>query len=62
LQEKNDNIFYISFLDGVYSNILLADDEAGGKLSIQRGEIKKLLKKNSRSYWVNTAGIETLFS
>ncbi len=62
LQEKNDNIFYISFLDGVYSNILLADDEVRGKLSIQRGEIKKLLKKNSRSYWVNTAGIETLFS
>lgn len=61
LSEKDKNIFYIAFLDGNYSNILLSDDYVRGKLKIQRKEIKKFLKKNPNNYWVNTNGLKELF-
>lgn len=61
LKETNLNIFFISFLDGSYSNIFLSDNKAGNKLKIQRKEIKKYLKKNLNNYWLNTAGFKTLF-
>ncbi|MDO9399775.1 MAG: DpnII family type II restriction endonuclease [bacterium] len=60
LSEKDKNIFYIAFLDGNYSNILLGDDHVRGKLKIQRQEIKKFLKKNPNNYWVNTDGLKEL--
>lgn len=62
LKEKNNNISYISFLDGSYSNILIGDSKAGDKLKTQRKEIKKYLENNPNNYWLNTAGFKTLFS
>ncbi len=62
LKEKNKNISYVSFLDGSYSNIVLADSRAGEKLKTQRKEIKKYLKKNTNNYWLNTKGFKSLFS
>lgn len=61
LKEQNENISYIAFLDGSYSNILLGDEDGGDKLTIQRKEIKKCLLRNPRSFWVNTTGFEALF-
>ncbi len=61
LSEKN-NISYISFLDGKYSNILLGNNRGGDKITTQRKEINKLLKNNPNNYWVNTAGFVNLIS
>ncbi len=61
LKEQDKNIFYVVFLDGSYSNILLSDKDGGDKLATQRKEIKKYLLHNSQNFWVNTAGFETLF-
>ena len=61
LKEKNKNIFYVSFLDGNYSDILLGDKKCGDKLKTQRKEIKKYLKNNSRNFWLNTKGFKDLF-
>lgn len=62
LKENNENVSYVSFLDGNYSNVFISDGKHGEKLKIQRKEIKKYLKKNSQNYWVNTAGFNALFS
>jgi len=62
LKEGNPNILYISFLDGSYSNILIANGKCGEKLKTQRKEIKKYLKKNPKNHWLNTTGFNTLFS
>lgn len=61
LKESNKNIFYISFLDGNYSNILLSNNKATGKLGEQRMQIAKFLQKNKNNYWLNTGGFESLF-
>lgn len=61
LKEKNENIFYVAFLDGNYSNVLLDSGKCGDKLKTQRREIKKYLKNNARNYWLNTAGFTSLF-
>ncbi len=61
LSEKN-NISYISFLDGKYSNILLGKNDGGDKIAIQRKEIHEFLKNNINNYWVNTAGFKSLIS
>lgn len=62
LKEQNKNIFYIVFLDGSYSNILLSEMGGGDKLATQRKEIKKYLLQNPRNFWVNTAGFTSLVS
>ncbi|MFA5051418.1 MAG: DpnII family type II restriction endonuclease [Patescibacteria group bacterium] len=59
LTEKN-NVSFISFLDGKYSNILLGDNGYGDKVATQRKEIKKFLNNNPNNYWVNTVGFENL--
>lgn len=61
LHEKN-NISYISFLDGKYSNILLGQTGTGDKINAQRKEIDKCLKNNLNNYWVNTAGFKQLIA
>ncbi|MFH1048856.1 MAG: hypothetical protein V1732_04300 [Patescibacteria group bacterium] len=61
LSEKN-NVSYISFLDGKYSNILLSQTGNGDKITTQRKEIDKCLKNNPNNYWVNTAGFKQLIS
>lgn len=61
LSEKN-KIFYISFLDGKYSNALLSSHGTGEKITTQRKEIYKYLRNNPNNYWVNTSGFERLIS
>src|SRR3989338_5014462 len=62
LKEQNNNISYVAFLDGSYSNILLGEAIGGEKLTTQRKEIEKCLLRNSYNFWVNTAGFEALFA
>ncbi len=61
LHEKN-NVSYISFLDGKYSNILLGQAGTGDKIITQRKEMEKCLKNNPNNYWVNTAGFKQLIA
>lgn len=61
LKETKKNIYYISFLDGNYSNILLGNNRNGDKIKQQRKEIIKYIKKNPNSFWVNTGGFLSLF-
>jgi hypothetical protein len=64
LKESRKNIFFISFLDGTYSNKLLSSNisKRSKKLLKQRKQIEKYLKKeNSVNYWVNTKGFNFLF-
>ena len=61
LKEKNKDIFYISFLDGNCSNVLLDNKKCGDKLKTQRKEIKKYLKNNPNNFWLNTVGFKNLF-
>jgi hypothetical protein len=57
LKEDNKNIFYISFLDGTYSNRLLGKIDKKSKKNIkQRKEIEKCLKNNPANFWMNTNG------
>jgi len=60
LKEKNENIMYVAFLDGTYSNVLLGCDIGGEKLRKQREEIKRNLGNHPSSFWVNTAGFNAL--
>ena len=61
LKEKNE-ISYMAFLDGKYSNVLLSDRYGGDKITKQRKEINKFLENNPNNYWLNTAGFEKLIS
>lgn len=62
LKKERNNIFYISFFDGTYSNVLLGEISKRAKRKIkQRNEIEKFLKKNSQNFWTNTAGFIALF-
>ncbi len=61
LKEQNENISYIAFLDGNYSNILLSEEGGGDKLITQRKEIQNYLERNPNNFWVNTAGFGALF-
>lgn len=64
LRETKENVFYISFLDGTYSNKLIGENiqKKSKKLFAQRGQIEKYLKsKGAKNYWVNTAGFIHLF-
>jgi len=62
LKEANNDVSYVSFLDGSYSNILISGSKCGAKLSNQRKEIKRYLKKIPNNYWLNTAGFRSLFA
>ena len=62
LKDKSKDVSFISFLDGNYSNVFISDARHSEKTKTQRKEIKKYLKKNPQSYWVNTAGFDALFS
>jgi len=62
LKEKG-NVYYISFLDGTYSNSILGKiGKKSKKKYRQRKEIEKCLKANANNFWVNTAGFESLIS
>jgi len=61
LPQERDDIFYVSFLDGTYSNLLLDKINKSAKKRLkQRKEIEKYLMKNPNNFWVNTAGFENL--
>lgn len=63
LKKEKNNIFYISFLDGTYSNALLGviSKKAKKKLK-QRKQIEKYLRQNQQNYWLNTAGFKAFFA
>lgn len=61
LDETEENISYIAFLDGSYSNILLSKTSGSEKLETQRNEIKQHLIQNPANFWVNTTGFKALF-
>jgi len=58
--KERQGIYYIAFLDGKYSNVLLGGDILGDKINKQRQEIIQCLNKNTNNYWLNTAGFEAL--
>jgi len=61
LPREREGVFYISFLDGTYSNLLLGEIRNNSKKKLkQRKEIEKYLKKNKNNFWVNTAGLYDL--
>ena len=63
LKESNENIHYIAFLDGTYSNMLLGKISKSAKKKIKQfNEIKKYLSQNPSNYWLNTYGFKNLFS
>lgn len=57
---NNDNVKYVAFLDGFYSNLLLKDIrnpiDKDAKTPNQQRDINTALAANSNSYWLNTAG------
>ena len=56
--ESNEKIHYVSYLDGLYSNLLF--NETQPKIKTQRTDIKNSLMKNKSNYFVNTAGFTKL--
>lgn len=63
LKKERSGVFYISFLDGTYSNALLGEiSKKSNKKLKQRKDIEKNLKKNSQNFWVNTMGFRELFN
>jgi len=63
LKEINNNISYISFLDGTYSNELISQplSKRAKRMVKKRARITRYLKnKKSKNYWVNTAGFKQL--
>ena len=64
LKESREDVFYIAFLDGTYSNKLIGGDiqKKSKKLFTQRGQIEEYLNSNgAKNYWVNTTGFIQLF-
>jgi hypothetical protein len=57
---KDKNVHYISFLDGVYFNLLADKEIKSGKSFEQRLGIITNLKKNKQNYFVNTFGFSKL--
>ncbi len=62
LNERRQNINYVSFLDGNYSNVIFSNNTGGEKLETQRKEVLNNLRKNPYNFWLNTAGFKALFS
>jgi len=63
LKKEKNNILYISFLDGTYSNALLEEISKKAKKKLkQRKQIEKYLRQNKQNYWLNTTGFKTFFA
>ena len=63
VKKERNNIYYVSFLDGTYSNVLLGKISNKAKKRLkQREEIEDFLRKNPQNYWLNTIGFTSLFS
>jgi hypothetical protein len=61
-EERNPNISFIAFLDGVYFNELISP--SGGKIKEQKKQILEYLEKNKKNpnYFVNTYGFYKLIA
>lgn len=57
---KDNNVSYVSFLDGVYFNVLIDKNITSGKPFEQRKNIIKNLKTNKQNYFINTNGFVKL--
>jgi hypothetical protein len=63
LSENNSKIHYVSFLDGIYFNLLANPRYLNkGKILNQLNNIKQNLKNNNQNYFVNTAGFNKLLA
>ncbi len=60
--EDSDNIHYLSFLDGIYfNNFILVRNSNNTKIRRQKDMIEKYLRENRKNFFVNTAGLLSLF-
>jgi len=57
---KDLNVSYISFLDGIYFNVIADQDNKSGKPFIQKQSIIKNLENNKQNFFVNTYGFNEL--
>jgi len=59
--EKNPQIHYISFLDGIYFNLFANKKYLNrGKILSQLTNIKQNLDRNKQNYFINTAGFKKI--
>jgi len=58
LKENNKSVYYLAFLDGTYSNLLLDKNisKKAKKRIKQKKDIEKFLRKDKNNFWLNTAG------
>jgi len=65
-EEENPNIHYVSFLDGIYFNLLINPPQSKttkkNKIQKQREDIKLTLKKYKNNFFVNTYGFLCLLN
>jgi hypothetical protein len=59
---KEEGVQYISFLDGVYFNLLADKNITRGKTFEQRKKIRENLEENKGNYFVNTEGFKKLIA
>jgi hypothetical protein len=58
-KSNSNNFKFVSFCDGVYSNILMNPlNNTNNKIHAQYSEILKILKENVNSFWLNTVGFK----
>ncbi|MCL5006855.1 MAG: hypothetical protein M1153_01800 [Patescibacteria group bacterium] len=58
--DKNPKVHYVSFVDGIYFNLLASNTLKKGKTLTQLEKIKDNLNKNKKNYFVNTFGFKEL--
>lgn len=59
---KDEGVHYISFLDGIYFNLIADKSIVSGKSFEQRKSIMKNLESNKQNYFVNTGGFLELIN
>lgn len=59
-EESQNNIYYVSFLDGVYFNLLAESNT--GKPNVQKQDIQNNLNKFKNNYFVNVKGFIKLIN
>lgn len=59
IKYKDDNVSYISYMDGMYFNSLI-NPKPNVKISNSKKDIIKYLTENSENYFLNTHGFEKI--
>jgi len=59
---KDSGVYYVSFLDGVYFNVIADESIANGKAFEQRRSVIQNLTNNKQNYFVNTNGFIELMN